>query len=232
MAVAEATLTSGGDLTNLSNHDTASITVVAGRLYLLTVASAAGSNPADPQAVTGAGMTFELVNSILHTGASNNLHRIGMWRAVAPGNASGAITIDFAGTPNDCVWSISEFTGIDDGGGSNGSAAIVQSVTARLTATGTSLGFTLAAFGAAGNAAFACFGVNTNGDDVIPEWNEESEVSLGADGATIETQFIASADTTGGASWTNSVKAGCVAVEIKATVAASTVKALAALGVG
>ena len=84
------------------------------------------------------------------------------------GIASGGLTIDFGTeTQSGCAWSMVELSNVNTGG-TNGSAAVVQVVTANTAdANATSLSITMAAFGQAGNTAYGAFAVNGGGTDAM-----------------------------------------------------------------
>ena len=76
--------------------------------------------------------------------------------------SAGAITFDFGGqSQSGAAWSIVEYAGVDTGG-TNGSAAVVQSVAAGTGANATSQTITLAAFSNASNATVGFFGIPLN----------------------------------------------------------------------
>ena len=73
--------------------------------------------------------------------------------------STGAITITTGETDTDVTWTVDQFTGVDTGG-TNGSAAVVQSANNRINTGGTpasSLTVTLAAFGSTNNATYGAF---------------------------------------------------------------------------
>ena len=86
-----------------------------------------------------------------------------VFRAMGASPSAGAVTIDFAGdTHLGCAWSIVEFAGVDTGG-TNGSAAVVQSNNNREDGdSDQALSVTLASFGAADNRPYAAFAANRN----------------------------------------------------------------------
>jgi hypothetical protein len=118
------------------------------------------------------------------------------------------------------AWVVVECTGVDTSG-TNGSGAIVQSDT-DLQEPGTGLTLALAAFGSAGNATLATFGLADN----VAITNEGGYTELadvtGTDGSghdsQLEVEFLATNDTSPSATWV-SRDAGGIGIEIKAAAA-------------
>ncbi len=154
MAVGQTSLTSGSSATNGTSYNTASVTPTANNLILLATMSesVAENDGAVPSSVTGNGLTWVLVAS----GTTDTYGAVSLYRAMGASPSAGAVTINYTNTQVGILWQLSEFSGIDTGG-TNGSAAVVQSA-AVSGGTGTSLSITLAAFGAAGNGTFGTFG--------------------------------------------------------------------------
>lgn len=158
-------LTSGGDLDGGSSSSTASIAPTANRLILLTVSSRTGitANPNQPT-VTGNGLTWVAINSIVYDTTSSSRRRVTLFRAMGAAPSAGAVAIDFGGqAQTDVGWSVDQSSSGVDISGTNGSGAIVQSATNKDEAGGTSLTVTLAAFGNSGNATFGAFAIGDFG---------------------------------------------------------------------
>ena len=155
MAVTQTSLTSGTDDNAGSGTSiaTASIAPTSNYLVLVSVVSNVGGHATG---VSGAGLTFTQVG----TGVTLNDSYLSIWRALSASPSSGAVTITFSSAPELCLWSISEFGGIDTGG-TNGSSAVVQTATNSTTAD-TTLTVTLSAFGSANNATFGAFSGKDN----------------------------------------------------------------------
>lgn len=199
MAITRASLTSGSSSGNASSYSTASVTPSANKLILLTVGSRQSGGVTNPPTASGNGLTWVQV----HTKSDGNERRVTVFRAMGASPSAGVITIDFGGAAqSNCSWSLNEIDGIDTGG-TNGSAAIVAAnVKDNLTASAGNLTLTLDAFSSASNGAFAAFIIGDN-EAMTPDWTEchEVQVSDGSDSHTIETQFIATNDTTVSADW-------------------------------
>lgn len=157
--VTAVNLTSGNTGSSTSSVTTASVTPSANKLQLLAVNSRnfTGSAPPAPT-VTGAGLTWVQVANIQYDTGPTSLKRVTLFRAMGASPTTGTLTIDFAGdSQTDVVWSLDEFTGMDTSG-TNGSGAIVQTVTAKdETGSATSITATLAAFASASNATYGAF---------------------------------------------------------------------------
>lgn len=231
-AITEAALIGSGSTANATSYATASYTPTATKLILAHIVNSRSAGTVSTPTMTGNSLTWVQISTVTNSAATK---RSTWFRAMAGSTSAGTDTIDFAGvTQNNCAWSIFELAGIDTTG-TNGSGAIVQSVTGTANAVAT-LSITLAAFGSSGNGAVSGFVIDNN-LAVTPDtgWTEihEAQVSDGADSITNETQWRADNDTTAAASWTgNQIVAG-IAIEIKAAGgAAATVPQRTLVGVG
>ena len=196
MAITEANLTSAADTTDATSWTTASITPTTNRLVLAAICNSRATSPTLPT-LSGCGLTWVQVATVAYV---SDTRRLTLFRALGASPTSGALTIDFAGvTQSAAGWVISEYDGIDTSG-TDGSAAIVQSVTDNSGAgVGTTASATLAAFGAAENATFGMFNVNNasgftagsgfaEGGDVnvsglgslMAEWRNDNDTSVDA----------------------------------------------------
>lgn len=232
MAVSATNLTNGADAVDGTVFNTASITPTANNLVFLTFLSRRGDsvNPADPT-VTGNGLTWVNIGSINYDTTSTSRRTLTLFRAMGSSPSTGAVQITAPATLTSCVWSVDQFSGVDTTG-TNGSGAVVQVVT-NSTASGTSLTVTLAAFSDANNATFGAFG---NSDQIFSSTAGTGFTKLGDNGdadtsSRCTTEFKNSNDTSVDMSFSSATELGGIAVEIKAA-ATSTVKTLAALGVG
>ncbi len=146
-------LTAGDAGSGASSYATASITPSANALVLAYIHSFGSGGPGNTPTATGCGLTWVVVASFVPSG--NN--RVTLFRAMGS-PTSGAVTFDFAGQNQSIpCWTISQFTGVDQTG-TNGSGAVVQSVTG--TAFTNNLVITLAAFGNAANAGYGAFNIS------------------------------------------------------------------------
>lgn len=214
MAVAVANKLSSG-ASAASSAVTPSVTPVANRLYLLTVATrtAITADPNTPTA-TGAGLTWVQVATTLYDTTSSTRKRITMFRAMGVGSA-GALTIDFTGqTQTDIEYILDEFTGVD-AGGTNGSSAIVQSnVNSDGTATIMAVTVTLAAFKGAGNATYGSSAIGQH-SVYTPDTGYSTVTQDTATTNDAISQFNVGNDTSVVFTWADPTEIGAIAVEIK-----------------
>lgn len=215
MAVAVSNVIANGSAATASSYATASVSLVAGRLYLLTVRHVRSTAAlATTPTVSGASQTWTQVAS--WSNSDNNRRRTTIFRCLPASNQSGVLTIDFASeTQNACDWVLDEFTGIDTGG-TNGSVAVVQAVGNDSGASSvTSFSITLSAFGSTNNATY---GVFVSGLVAVTQEGGYTETSDrdGTGSGHVQTQFLASSDTT--PSWTlgSTVVYSAHGLEIKA----------------
>lgn len=214
MAITAANKIQNGSAAGATSYATASVSPLANRLYLLTVGSL-GPSVVNTPTVTGASMTWTQVVTKVQAG---NTRRITIFRALNAVGGSGALTIDFAGqSQTNCNWALDEFQGMWLEG-TNGDAAIVQTAGNDNTGTNTGITVTLGAFRNVRNAVYA--GVRASpATVVVTKKSTFTELSnfTPASGGVLETEFLASNDTTPNWTWPSaSVNIVAVAVEIAA----------------
>lgn len=212
-----ANLTTGADTDGGASSTTASITPGSNKLILLTVDQRTGitADPNQPTA-TGNGLTWVVVNSIVYDTTSSSRKRVTVLRALGASPSSGAVTIDFGGQNNtDVHWTIEEVSDTDTSG-TNGSGAIVQSVTNKdETGTASSLTVTLAAFSNTANATFGGFGLSTEtGYAVGSGFTLGGTANSIAGSARVISEWKASNDTGVDITMTGSLVGG-IGIEIK-----------------
>ena len=227
MAITATLLTSGSSTTDSTTFTTASISPTANRLVVIKVGSGdAGSAAVAPTSVVGAGLTFASINDQT---VNNGFSRVAVWRALSASPGSGALTITFSATMESCVWIVEEYADVDTGG-TNGSAAIVQS--AKASGIGTTSGsVTLAAFGDAVNNAVSSAWHHSNNFVVTPEagYTEITELNEPSWTAQLESSWKIGEDTTVTASWSAISSWGGICFEIKASSAVVTLMGQACL---
>lgn len=162
MSVAFTNLTSGDDTDGNSTATTSSVTLTANRLHLLTVSSQQfNGSPAETPTCTG---WTQVVTFVYYNAGGTNIpsSRLTILRRMPSSNETGTHTIDF-NTVNqtEVVYSIDQSDANVETGGTNGSAAIVQSATG--SGNSTALSATLAAFGNANNGTFGAGTIYTSG---------------------------------------------------------------------
>ena len=103
MVVNPTVLTTGGSNSDASSYETASISPSANRVVLVCVASNDSSGGPDTPTVSGADMTWTQVATEVYTAS---LRRVTIFRGVDSTPSSGALTISFGSTQNDCHWTV------------------------------------------------------------------------------------------------------------------------------
>lgn len=223
MAITCANVTSGTDSDGNSTATTASISPTSNNLILITISSrtAISTNPNIPT-VTGLGLTWVTVNSVVWDTTSSSRKRTTIIRALGT-VTPGTLSIDFGGqNQTRAYWIVDQFTGIDTSG-TNGSGAIVQSATNKdetpLAAGGT-LTVTLSAFSNTGNATYGGFAMDSGNGDVTAGtgFTRISHIDDSVNAISSATEFRPDNDTTVTAvnNSTFSGAMGGVGVEIKA----------------
>lgn len=160
MAITQNPLTSDVDNDGGATSTTASIAPGANRLVILAVGNR-DTTGAMTCSAAGNDLTYVEILTI-RTGNE----RLTLFRAMGAAPAAGAITITFANAPIRTMWSVTEFAGVNTGG-TNGSAAVVQSVT-NSSASANTLTVTLAAFAQAANGAYGLFSIDGGDIDITP----------------------------------------------------------------
>jgi hypothetical protein len=223
MAIVGSNLTSGTqDAGSFSSVNTASITPTSNNLVLAAVAIRNGSSTAPTvSSITGNGLTWVQVATIQYDTSGASLRSITVYRALGASPSSGAVTINFSETETAYAYCIDQFSGIDTSG-TNGSGAIVQSVTNKDETPPTGLTVTLAAFASVNNATYGAFGESNGytqavGSGFTELASPEASTEIGA-----LTEWNSANDTSVDYSISpNTSQLGGIGIEIKAFVAAS-----------
>lgn len=216
MAVTESPLTSGSSTTNASSYNTASITPSANVLILVAVLSAINVLPNAPT-LSGNSLTYVQIATVTFNTIATPLSRLTLFRAMGASPSTGPITIDFGGqTQGSCLWSVAEFAGVNTGG-TNGSAAIVQSATNQVNASASALTVTLGAFSSVDNATYGAFGSDVVGSFTPgTDFSEIHDVNIATPSGTLFTEWKATNDTSVDATPNTTADMGGIAVEIAA----------------
>lgn len=145
---------------NASSYLTSSKTPTANRLQIIDVVLS-DTNPVLAPSLSGCGLTWISMGGVEYdtAGTRRGVYR---FRALGASPTTGQLTITATEAMSGCGWSWAEYDGIDTSG-TNGSGAIVQTVTN--SGSGTTLSATLAAFGASANGVSA--GLSTDADSVF-----------------------------------------------------------------
>lgn len=231
MAITAANLTASYSGTDATSYATASVAPGSNRLILLTVNSESDltETPNAPTA-SGCGVTWVEVATLAYDTAGSRRGRITLLRGMVASPSSGAITIDFAGqTQSCCLWTVEEFDGVNTGG-TNGSAAVVQSATVNSTGSDAP-SVTLAAFAdASNNAAYGAFAKEGNPPGFTKEtgYTLLSDVASTTPVARLSSEWILGEDTSVSSTAPSTNQGGGVACEIAAGSAAHLVTLTAA----
>jgi hypothetical protein len=206
VAANKAALTTGTDSTDTTAYTTASVTLKAGRLYLMSVVNTAAS-AAVVSGIAG-GPTW---TSRATTQYNTTAHRVSLWSGVPTVDYTGTIVISFGATQTGARWSLNEFSGVD----TSTTDGVVQAVTG--TGNSTTPLATLAAFGSANNATFGA-NANTADSTTTPgagftELSDDTTTTTPA--SFLQTQWQVGNDTTSDGTITSG-QWGAIAVEIKA----------------
>lgn len=148
-------ITSGGDITDGTVYTTASVTLKAGVLYLISFSNSAASAAAASSidSATGGVPTFASRSTTQFNGTA---YRNSIWSCVPTADFTGTLRINFGATQTGCVWALNAFYHVD--------TATTDGIVQNAVGTGTSVTplATLAAFGSANNATFGAFSAQNN----------------------------------------------------------------------
>jgi len=220
-------LTSGTDNVDRATYTTASVSPTANRLIFVSITAfdTSTTTPSTP-AVTGNGITYDLVEDCLVDVAGSD--RAGAWifRGMSGSPSSGAISIAFSGIPTDgvlnaCAWIVDQSSADVDTSGTNGSGAIGNTTFQDDDGTGTTASANIT-IGAANSGYAACgIQVSTPGTTArsSPAWTELADVAVSSTG--IQTQYYAGGADTAVSATHASARSGIIGVEVKQASAAA-----------
>ena len=201
-----AALTTGVDSTDATDYTTASVTLKAGRLYLMSFVNTA----ADAAVISGiaGGPTWASRST---TQYNTTAHRVSIWSGVPTADYTGTIVVSFGATQTSGRWSLNEFSGVD--------TATTDGIVQPAVGTGndTTPLATLAAFGSSNNATFGAL-ANTADSTTAPGTNfrELSDLTTSTTPASfLQTEWYEANDTTVDGTITSG-QWGVCAVELKA----------------
>jgi hypothetical protein len=223
MAVSGSNLTSGSSAVAGTSFSTASITPTANNLVKIAVYLRNGSsiNPT-VSSISGNGLTWVKVASVVLDTSGSSRRAIEVWRAMGASPSAGAVTITTTESETGAAWAVDQFSGVDTSG-TNGSGAIVQSVTNKdETGATNTLTVTLAAFADANNATYGAFADDTGSDTTTAGSGFSKLGDVGDANANVNTRFTtefkSSNDTSVDLTWSTNPQSamGGIAVEIKA----------------
>lgn len=215
MAITASHLTHGHNGGASTTGVTASISPGANRLILIAVGVYGSASTPATISATGNGITYTQVAASSAFDDGFGPKRVYLLRGMSASPSSGAITITATGlTAFPYVgWVVTEVDGVDTGG-TNGSAAVVQSATNTINGA-TSITATLAAFASANNGAFGtCY---TYGGTAFSPGTGWTELFDGSADDEPQTQWRADNDTTCDWTFGASEDAGAIAIELAAS---------------
>lgn len=194
-------------------YTTASVTTVAGRGYLLSVATPNTNSitPVKPT-VTGAGETWTELTDWLYDNSGGDRTRITVFVVNSASGGTGALTIDYGGVTQDgCMYVMSEWTG-------HNTSALVNSgniVKVGGNTSVTTLSASLAALASSSNVAFGVICHQANeGTTVGTGFTALNSVAGIQPVRSLKTEYQLNV-TTVDASWTTSSAAGMIAMELQ-----------------
>lgn len=202
--------------TNQSTYSTTSISPSADKLILATILSEDSAEPVI-NSVSGNGLTWVLVDSSYYV-TSGTHKKVSVYRAMGSSPSTGALSVTFSAAQDGCRIVVEEFGDVDTGG-TNGSAAVVQSANFEdaSNTSGEGISVTLAAFGAVENGTFfviADDSLTTLFDPDDPQAARKTNGNI--DVAAMATFWQPENDTTPSATQDDgTVAAGMIALEIK-----------------
>ena len=209
--VAPRNILASSSTTDSSTFTTAQVTMVAGRLYLISVENSHGTSATAVSSVTATGGGAPTFTSRSSTQFNSNLNRVSIWSCVPSSDYTGTLDIDFGGTTQTgAIWSLNEINNVD----TTTNHGIVQ----QASSTGNSAfpATSLAAYSSEYNASFGTIGVGAaNAGTALSFYTELSDTTTTSPNQAMQTVFQGSAiDRTPGNTIT-SAEWGCCGLEIK-----------------
>lgn len=226
--ITASVLAQAGSTSNTTSYATASVTLTAGRCYLIAIENTSGTaGIAAPTAVqtTGGAIAFTKIADFGFNTSASPLNRMSVWRVVAGSTVTATITIT---TPSStgCAWTLVELTGDVNFGTPIVSGSIVSSV----PTTASSVSITPNAKASSRNAIIGFWGGVANSTADAPSGTGWSNLGTGASYNTPTTFIEAAFNTTTAnaltASGAGSVARGLVVMEVAATPFQVTTEAL------
>lgn len=199
---------------------TNSISPVANKLYLLSVATDwGGSAEPNTPSVSGCNLTWELVESAYYDTTSSSRRKLTLFRAMGSSPTSGQVTISMgAQNQNAFTWSIEEVTDAKTSG-SNGADAIVQTDSQVVTDNSNDeVNMVLNAFADPLNLVFAVFSEADSGHTMTFDKGVEDFINLssqtGLSAPTLYTAWKQGEDTAIELESSGAIIGGGIAIEI------------------
>lgn len=152
-------LTSGSSTSNVDTYDTASVTLTAGRLYVMGVTNSDAASETAPSSVAAVGgaVSFTQVAgaSVGFNTAAAPVHFLSTWWAIPGSTVTDAIRVTLPDAGTSCLWILEEFTGAHAspaGQTTTNTAATANSISATLPSVAGAGSYQIAFGSAAANA--------------------------------------------------------------------------------
>jgi hypothetical protein len=219
MAITATHKTTGSSDANVSPFTTVSFTLDANTLGLAWVVTSNSSSPPVTPTVkfTNLAPLWTEVLSVSFFTVATPRKRLSLFRTIRASAVTDTVTIALTGTGiTGCAWSITQFNGVETSG-LDGSEAVRNVMSAAANNATTLSALVFGAFGSVNNAAAVGYGNELNPAAITPgtNWSELGDTGYANPTTGIETSWIATNDTTPGATWATA-DAGGVAVELVA----------------
>ncbi|HKE91712.1 MAG TPA: hypothetical protein VKB45_15365, partial [Gemmatimonadales bacterium] len=205
--ITQTLLTVGNNTVNQKIYTTASIAPAANALITVAVLGHNSTAALPSPTVTGGGMTWTVVSSVVFDGVATPHKRLTVYQAQSATPTSGPLTITWTSSVSNCQWIVMQWAG---------ATGIVQSGSVQGDAV-TGLTVNLAAFANSSDVAYGVFGVAK----AAPAVTAGSAFTLDAEQGSLESPAadLASESATNlpsvSATW-GSANAGAIALEIAA----------------
>lgn len=211
--IAPRNIIASSSSTDATSYTTASVTMKAGRLYLMSVENSHGTTATAVSAITATGGGAPTFTSRSTTQFNGTLNRVSVWSCVPGADFVGTLDIAFGGTTQTgAVWSLNEFNNVDTATNDG----VVQQVVS--TGNNTMPYASLSAYGSDYNSSFAAVGVGAaNAGAPFPAYTELSDTTAATPAQALQTIFQnltvhrTPGETITSAQW------GVCAIELKAT---------------
>ncbi len=219
--ITQTVLTTASNGSNQTVYTTASIAPAANALVMVAVLGRRSSGALTPTVSGGGISTWTQVASVDYDPVGTPASRLVLFRGMSALPGSGPITLTFSSGMSNAIWTVSQWTGVDQTG-TNGSGAIGQTGTANGDNV-TSLSKALSAFANPNNVGFGVVGVSANPPFVTPGAGSSELAETGTGESTdLEIQSGVN-DNTIAATFNAGVNGGLLGVEIKAGSSGQTV---------
>lgn len=210
-AISGRNITADSDTTDQDTYTTASVTLKAGRLYLMSVENSHATTTPAVSSIDSATGGYPTFASRATTQFSSSTRRVSIWSAVPTADFTATLRINFGASSGvtGCIWALNEFTHVDTATNDG----VVQTATG--TGSSTTPLATLAAFGSANNATFGAFGVAAaNAGTPSTGYFEMNDNTLATPNHALQTTYRPDNDTTVDETITSAAW-GALAAELK-----------------